>query len=84
MAPLLLQILYGETGVTHNLIGLIWLVASYTTRYAAAFVKPTLVEAYDATIDKDSMAVVRERKEAAHKEKCANCGTYDTAWQETV
>ena len=31
VAPLLLQIPYNETGGTHNLIGLIRLVAGYTT-----------------------------------------------------
>ena len=35
VAPLLLQIPYDKTGGTHNLIGLIWLVAAYTTRYGA-------------------------------------------------
>ena len=35
VAPLLLQIPYDETGGTHNPIGLIWLVAAYTTRYGA-------------------------------------------------
>ena len=35
MALLLLQIPYDKTGGTHNPIGLIWLVAAYTTRYGA-------------------------------------------------
>ena len=37
LAPLLLQIPYDQTEGTHNLIVLIWSVASYTTRYGAEF-----------------------------------------------
>ena len=84
MAPLLLQILYDETGGTKNLIGLIWPVAAYTTRYGTSFVEPTRAGAYGATIDNYSTAVVRECTEAAHKAKRAYCGTYETARRETV
>ena len=59
VAPFLLQIPYDETGAVHNLIGLIWTEAAYTTRYVAAFLKPTRVGTYDATIDDDATAVVR-------------------------
>ena len=84
MAPLLLQILYDETGGTQNLIGLIQAVAAYTTRYGAEFAEPTQVGAYDTTIDDNSRAVVRMRTEASHKSKRANRGTYNTARRETV
>ena len=59
VAPLLLQIPYDETGGTHNLIGIIWLVAAYTTRYGAEFSKPTCISAYNTKIDDDTMSVVR-------------------------
>ena len=84
MLPLLLQTPYYETGGTHNLISLIRPVAAYTMRYVAEFAKPTRVGAYNATIGEDSTAIVHARTEAAHKSKCANRGTYETARQETV
>ena len=61
VSPLLLQIPYDEMGGTHNLIGLIRPVAAYTTFYGAAFIKPTQVVAYDATIENDTTAAVRAR-----------------------
>ena len=84
MAPILLQIPYDETGGTHNLIGLIWLVAAYTTRYGAEFSEPTRIGAYDAAIDDDTMSVVRARTKAARKAKRTNRGTYEAAWKEPV
>ena len=84
LAMLLLQIPHDETEVTHKLIGLIRPVAAYTTCYGAEFTKPARVGAYDATIDDDSTVVIRARTEAAHKAKCADRGTYETAWRETV
>ena len=84
VAPLLLQIRYDETGGTHNLIGLIWLVAAYTTRYGAKFAEPTCIGAYDATIDEDTISVVRARMEAARKAKRVKRGTYEAARQETL
>ena len=83
MATLLLQIPYKEAGGTHNLIGLVWTVAE-KTRYLLEFVEPTIVGAYDATIDDDDTAVVCEHTEAAHKSKQSERGTYETARQETV
>ena len=71
-------------GGTHNLIGLIRVVAAYTTRYGAEFAKHTQVGAYDVTIDDDAMTVVHACTEAAHKTKRANRGTYETAWRETA
>ena len=59
-------------------------MAVYTTRYGAAFVEPTRVGAYAATIDNNATAVVRARTEAVQKEKRANHGTYETAQQETA
>ena len=79
VAPLLLQIPYNKTGGAHNLVGLIRLVAAYTTSYGAEFVEPTRVGTYDATNDDDAMAVVRACTEAAHKAKPANRGIYETA-----
>ena len=84
MAPLLLQITHDGTGVTHNLVGLIWMVAAYTTLYGAEFAEPTCIGAYDAAIDDDTMSVVRARTEVERKSKRANCTTYEAAWQETV
>ena len=80
VAPLLLQIPYDETGAVHNLIGLIWPEASYTTRYDAAFLKPMRVGAYYSTIDNNATAVVRTRTETAHKEKRADRATCKTSW----
>ena len=78
VTPLLLQILYNETGEVHNLIDLIWPEAAYITRYGAAFLEPTRVGAYDATIDDDATAVVCARTEAVHKVKRINRTTYET------
>ena len=76
MAPLLLQIPYNKTGGTHNLVGLIRPVTSYTALYGAEFVEPKRVGAYDATNDDNSTAVIRAQKEAAHKAKRADRSTY--------
>ena len=84
MAPLLLQIPHDETGGTHNLIGLIRLVAEYTTRYGVAFVEPTRFGAYNATINDDATAVVCACTEVVHKAKRADHGTYKTAWREAA
>ena len=43
VALLLLQILYGETGEVHNLIGLIRPEAAYVARYCEAFPEPARV-----------------------------------------
>ena len=69
VAPLLLQIPYGKMGGTHNLIGLIWPVSTYTTRYGAKFIEPTGVGNYDATIDANASAVVSARTEVVQKSK---------------
>ena len=84
VAPLLLQIPCNETGVTHNLIGIIWPVAVDTKHYGMVFAEPTRFDAYDATIGDNATSVVRARTEAAHKVKRTDCSTYETAWQETV
>ena len=75
VAPLLLQILYDEMGGTHNLIGLVWPVSVYTTRYVVAFVEPTLVGAYDVMIDRDATAVVCARTESSKTHGCGNSDT---------
>ena len=84
LSPILLQNPYDETEGTQNFIGLIWLVADYTTRYGAEFAEPECVGAYYETIDNYATAVVRARTEAAHKAKRAEIGTYETAWCETA
>ena len=84
VAPLLLQIPYDKTGAMHNLIGLIRLETAYTTRYGAAFLEPTRVGAYYATIDYDSTAVDRAITEAAHKSKRVYRATYKTVQRETA
>ena len=68
----------------HNLVGLIWLEASYITRYGAAFPKPARVGDYDPFVNNNTTAVVRARTEAAHKAKRTNRATYKTARRETV
>ena len=83
VTPLLLQILYDNTGPLHNLIGLIRLEAAYITRYGAAFLKATRVEAYDVTIN-DATSVVRVCIESAHKAKRADRATYKTARRDTA
>ena len=84
VAPLLLQIQYDKTGAVHNLIGLIWPEAAYTTRCSAAFLEPTKVGAYYATIDENYTAVIRACTEDAHKANRAYHATYETARQETA
>ena len=84
IAPLLLQILYEETGAVHNPIGLIWLKAAYVARYGEAFPESKRVRAYDTNIDDDSRAVVHARLEAAHKAKRADRATFESARRETT
>ena len=84
VAPLLLQILYDETGPGHNLIGLIRPEAAYVARYGEALPEPTIIGTYNATIDDDTTTIVRARSEAAHKKKRADCATYETARRETT
>ena len=79
VAPLLLRIPYDETVYVHNLIGLIRPEAAYITRYGAAFLEPTRVEAYNATIDDNATAAVRAHTEAAYKAKRADRATYGMA-----
>ena len=79
MPHLLLQIPYDETGGTHNLIGIIRANPAYLKRYGEAFPEPTRVGTYDLEINNDAMAVVRARREAAHKARRADRATYDTA-----
>ena len=84
IAPLLLQILYDETGRTHNLIGIVRAKPAYLKRYGEAFPEPTRVGAYDLEIDDDATDVVRARLEAAHKARRADRATYDTMRRETT
>ena len=82
VAPLLLQILYDETGGEHNLIRLIRLKLADVARYGKAFPETKRFVAYDLDIDDDATAVVRARQEAAQKARRADCATYETAQQE--
>ena len=66
VAPLLLQIPYDETGMIHNLIGIIPVEPAYLKRYGEAFPELKSVGAYDLEIDKDTTAAVRARLKAAH------------------
>ena len=79
VAPLLLQILYGETGGKHNLIGLIRSKLAYVTRYGEAFPKPKRVGAYNLEIDNNATAVVRAGQDSAHKARRADRATFETA-----
>ena len=83
VTPLFLQIPYDKTGAIHNLISLIRPEAAYVVRYVAAFPEPERVRAYDPLIDDDDTAVVPARTEAAHKAKCTDRTTYETARWET-
>ena len=82
--PLLLQILYDETGTVHNLIGLIRPESTYVTRYGEAFPEPTRFRAYDSNIDDNATTVVRAQSEAAPKAKRADRTTFETARRETT
>ena len=62
VAPLLLQIPYDETGVTHNLFGIIRSKTAYLKRYGKVFPEPKRVGAYNLEIDDDVTAVVRPSK----------------------
>ena len=84
VAPLLLQILYDETGAVHNLIGLIRPKADYVARYGEAFPDPKKVGAYDPNIDDNATAVVRARLEAAHKANRSDRTTFKTERRETT
>ena len=84
VAPLLLQILYGETGGKHNLISLIRSKLAYVTRYGEALPELKRVGAYDLDIDDDATAVVRSRQEAAHKARRADHSTFKTARREST
>ena len=84
IAPLLLQILYDETGVVHNLIGLVRPEAAYITRYGAAFLEPRRITSYDFSINDDATAIVHAHIEAAHKAKRPPLATYETAQRETT
>ena len=84
VTPLLIHILYNETGAVHNLISLIRTEAAYVAHYGEAFPKPTRVGAFDKTIDNNAMAVLCVRTGAAHKAKRTDCATYKTARQETT
>ena len=66
VSPLLLQIPYDETGMIHNLIGIIPVEPAYLKRYGEAFPELKSVGAYDLEIDKDTTAAVRARLKAAH------------------
>ena len=56
--------------------------AAYITRYGAAFLETTRVEAYDDTIDNYATSVVRARTEAVHKAKREDRATYEMARRE--
>ena len=57
VAPLLIQILYDQTGAVQNLISLIWPEAAYITDYSTAFPKPARFGAYNPSINNDNTAV---------------------------
>ena len=84
VAPLPLQILYNETGGTHNLIGIIRSKTAYLKRYDEAFPKPKRSGAYDLDIDDNATAVVRACLEESHKAWRADCATFETARWETT
>ena len=79
VVPLLLHILYDETGAVHNLIGLIWPEAAYFAHYCAEFTKPARFRAYKPSIDNNATDAVRTRTEVAHKAKCKDRAMYETA-----
>ena len=82
VAPLLLQILYNETGGKHNLIRIIRSKTAYLKRYGEAFPEPKRVGAYDLKINDNATAIVRARLKAAHKARRADRVTFETARQE--
>ena len=84
VTPLLLQIPYDKMGAVHNLISIIRPEAEYIARYGAAFPEPAIIEAYDPSINYDSMAIVRVHTEAAHKAKHTVRTTYETARRDTT
>ena len=84
VALLLLQIPYDKMGGKHNLIGIIWSKSAYVKHYVEAFPEPKRVRAYDLEIDNDATAVVRARKEAAHKARRADRATFETARRKTT
>ena len=75
---------YNKTGAVHNLIVLTRPEAAYVARYGEAFPEPTRVRAYNNNIDDNATAVVHARSKVAHKAKCADRATYETAQWETT
>ena len=65
VAPLLLQILYDETGMVHNLIGLIWPEGAYVPRYGEAFADPQelglMINRSTTTLRPSSVRAMRRR-----------------------
>ena len=84
VAPLLIHILYDETGGKRNLIGLIRPKLAYVARYGEAFPEANRVRVYDPDIDDNTTAVVRARLEVTHKAKRAYRATFETARRETT
>jgi hypothetical protein len=81
--PLLHNLKYDEfivAGViNHNLIGLLQLVAIYTTARGAAFARPVNPGPYDLTIPDNATPVVRNRREAAHMVLINDFNTFEAA-----
>ncbi len=81
--PLLHSLKYDEFTVAgvinHNLIGLLQLVAIYTTARGAAFDRPANPGPYDLTIPDNATPVVRNRMEAAHMVLVNNFNTFEAA-----
>ena len=84
VVPLLIHIPYDETGGKQNLISLIRPKLAYVDRYGKVFPDTKRVGAYGTDIDNNAMPVVRARLEAAHKAKCADRATFETARRETT
>ena len=84
VAPLLLLIPYDETGGKHNLIGIVRSKTAYLKRYGEAFPETKRVGEYNLEIDDNATTVVRARLEAAHKARCADRATFETARRETT
>ena len=68
LLPLLMEIPFDLVGGIHSLTGLITETAAYEADHGnTAFVRPTRLPLYDATIPDNATTVARVKQETAHK-----------------
>jgi len=80
LLPLLMDIPFNLVGGIHSLTGLITETAVYKSNHGnTAFVRPTRLSLYDATILDDATTVARVKQETAHKALVDDYASYKAA-----